>query len=110
MSVWCEQNVFQQALELVYAHSLTTCWTEQGLVCTSYLDSMFVPRVVLSDAQAGQRLEMFSLRAMSCLGGSVMERVRGPEREQGPSRLRGGSGNVRGPSLSCRHESHGLNC
>ena len=28
-----------------------------------------------------------------------MERVRGPEREQGPSRLRGGSGNVRGPSL-----------
>ena len=39
-----------------------------------------------------------------------MERVRGPGREQGPSRLRGGSGNVRGPSLSCRHESHGLNC
>jgi len=41
-----------KCFELVYVHILTTCWAEQGLVGTSYLDSMFVPRVGRSSRAA----------------------------------------------------------
>ena len=40
-------------------------------------------------------------------GGSVMERVRGLRWELRPFRFARGSGNVRGPSLSCRYDAMG---